>query len=328
VYNPLVVDRGTQPAVAPVRPTLPQGAIVALWFGTNAATLTLRGTDGSLKKGHCVNGADGTIFDQFAYCNAPAFFQAATQAITSGQLVPPQLLQGKDGETCPSVRDFSLVDADQSDNVTTTYLVTAQGQIAQDTQANASLQQQRLFNGSDNALLVRSLDAALGCPPWQVNNLADPGSTTSALPLNELQASVFQGKPIALVPNLDPMVTSAGHADLVKLNAYRKGVGQPRSPSAQASSTSAYCQHLLAIAPQRIKLDAPFTVKAPSPDPAQANSLLAFLANRLVVTYSAKGLDCVDMLKSTPLPIAVQTNEDGVAIQVTMNGTPLATSMT
>src|SRR5437660_4782352 len=35
IYNPLVIDKGTDPAAAPVVPTLPQGGIVALWGGGN-----------------------------------------------------------------------------------------------------------------------------------------------------------------------------------------------------------------------------------------------------------------------------------------------------
>ena len=45
VYNPLVVDAGTQPAATPVVPALPAGGVVALWFGFNGNTLTLAGAD-------------------------------------------------------------------------------------------------------------------------------------------------------------------------------------------------------------------------------------------------------------------------------------------
>src|SRR3989442_7677354 len=41
IYDPLVIDKGTQPAVAPVVPQLPQGGIVGIWFGFNGANLTL-----------------------------------------------------------------------------------------------------------------------------------------------------------------------------------------------------------------------------------------------------------------------------------------------
>src|SRR6266487_2950409 len=142
IYNPLVVDRGSQPAVQPQPPfggQIPQGDIVALWFGSNGNTLILQDSSGSLRQGRCVNGSSGSIFGHFAYCNAPAFFQAANLAMRAGKLVPPPLGMAMDGQTCPTTRDYSIVDQDQSDNVTATYLVTASGQTAQDTQDNAAV---------------------------------------------------------------------------------------------------------------------------------------------------------------------------------------------
>src|SRR5206468_2767807 len=116
----------------------PKGGVVALWFGSNGNTLTLQDSNGSLQAGQCVNGVNGSIFGQFSYCNAPAFFRVANQAMLAKKLVPPGLGIAKDGRPCPSVRDFSVVDQDQSDNVTTTYLVTANGEVAQMTTANAA----------------------------------------------------------------------------------------------------------------------------------------------------------------------------------------------
>jgi hypothetical protein len=45
IYDPLVIDEGTTPAVAPVVPKLPVNSVVALWFGYNGDTLTLAGAD-------------------------------------------------------------------------------------------------------------------------------------------------------------------------------------------------------------------------------------------------------------------------------------------
>jgi hypothetical protein len=45
IYDPLVVDAGTQPAAAPVVPRLPRGAVVGIWFGYNGNTLSLAGPD-------------------------------------------------------------------------------------------------------------------------------------------------------------------------------------------------------------------------------------------------------------------------------------------
>jgi len=191
IYNPLVVDMGNQPAVLPVVPKLPKKAIVGIWFGFNGNNLTLQDDHGSLRTGRCVNRVHGSLFGQFAYCNAPAFFRAANQAILANKLTVPPLGRAKDGMTCPSVRDFSVVDMDQSDNVTTTYLVTARGQTAQMITSNQAAVQNAhtLANGSDNRLLANILDKSLGCTPWMAADLADPGAVVPALPLNELQAA-------------------------------------------------------------------------------------------------------------------------------------------
>src|SRR5258708_16004153 len=230
IYDPLVIDQGTQPAIPPVVPQLPGGGVVAIWFGANGNTLSLQGTGTSLQDGHCVNGVGDSIFGQVSYCNAPAFFKAANTAIQAGKLVSPPLGRAKDGLPCPTSRDFALVDQDQSDNVTTTYLVTGNGQTAQMTSATiAALQHDNVqvqHNGSDERLLAIALDGALVCKPMRPPDLADPGQMVTALPLNELQSAAHQAAPVALVPARDPMVLMNGHPDLNKLNAYRVRVDQ------------------------------------------------------------------------------------------------------
>ena len=91
---------------------------------------------------------------------------------------------------------------DQSDNVQTQYLVTANGQIAQLSAANqAKLQNATVLgNPSDNALVTHFIDPAVGCHPWQAPNLVDANTFVSALPLDELQAAAFQPSPIAEYP--------------------------------------------------------------------------------------------------------------------------------
>jgi hypothetical protein len=270
-----------------------------------------------------VNGTGESLFGQFSYCNAVAFFQAANTAIQAGKLVPPPLGLAIDGKTCPSTRDFSIVDQDQSDNVTTTYLVTADGRTAQDTQANAAALGGKIQkNGSDERLLTL-VDAALGCTPWMAPDLANSGQVVPALPLNELQAAAHQADPVGLVPTRDPMVLVNGHANLGKLNAYRVGVDQPIVMSTAQASTTTYCRNLVAIAPPRLQLDKPFTVRHPSPDPAVANSLFTFLAQRFVVTYgeAAPGLNCHARMGTTD-PVSVQTDDNGIAVEATINGQP------
>src|SRR2546426_4300972 len=139
IYNPLVIDQGTVPAAPPVVPTLPNNAVVGIWFGYNGNNLTLQPTVGALADNSCVNGVPGSVFGQYAYCNAPAFFAAAHVAINAGQLTIPPLGTARDNRPCPSARDFFVVDQDPSDNVTATYLATAQGLVAQNTQQNRML---------------------------------------------------------------------------------------------------------------------------------------------------------------------------------------------
>src|SRR5438034_10275312 len=66
VFHPLVVDAGRDAAIAPAAPKLPAGAVVGIWFGYNGDTLTLRDAPAAAK---CVNGLNGSLFGQFAYCN-------------------------------------------------------------------------------------------------------------------------------------------------------------------------------------------------------------------------------------------------------------------
>ena len=318
IYDPLVIDKGTKPAAAPVMPQLPANGVVGLWFGFNGANLTLKGSNGSLAQGQCVNGLNKSIFGQFAYCNAPAFFTAANQAIQAGQLTVPALGTGNDGKPCPSVRDFSVVDMDQSDNVTTAYLATANGTIAQMNAANAAALQntQTLVNASDNRLVAVALDTSLGCTPWMAPNLADQGKMEPAVPLNEMQAAANQAAPIALVPLGDPMTLKNAKPNLNKTNAYRVGVDQVPAANAADASTKTYCTNLLNTAPARLQLDAPLTKQSPSPDAAMANSLFTFLAQRFAATFGANGLNCAGLLKVAN-PVTVQTDGNGVAINAT-----------
>jgi hypothetical protein len=317
IYNPLVIDQGSTPAAAPVMPTLPANAVVATWFGYNGDVLTLQAADGVLQANRCVNGLPNSNFGQFAYCNAPAFFKAARHAIRSGQLSVPPLGVASDGRPCPSVRDFSLVDQDQSDNLPVSYLLTSTG-LAQKTQANLAAfpGATTLGNPSDNGLLDKFVAVALGCTPWKASDLADPGQMVPALPLNELQAKAYQQPPVALIPAGDPMVLNNNAVDLVKVNAYRRGVDQPHVGSYWEADTARYCRHLFRIAPARLLVDQSFFTPEPSPVPDLANSLFTFMAQRFVASYDILG--CADLIHK-PDPVSVTTDSQGVAISATIN---------
>jgi hypothetical protein len=335
VYNPLVVDQGATPAMAPVIPTLPANAVVAIWFGYNGNVLTLQGAQSdTLSAASCVNGLRGSNFGQFAYCNAPAFFRAAHRALRSRQITIPPLGTAADGQPCPTVRDFFVVDQDQSDNLPISYLVVTDtsnnSSMAQRTQANLAAFPSAtvLGNPSDNRLVDVALDGALGCSPWKVPDLADPGQMGPALPLNELQARAFQRAPIALVPLGDPMtLDNNGKPSMAKVNAYRRGVDQPMAWWADQASTARYCRHMLRIAPARMMADqamlmpdATHPTRGLSPDPAVADSLFTFLGQRFVASYEILG--CSSILNLAD-PVSVTADSQGVTTSVTVDTSAL-----
>jgi hypothetical protein len=319
VYSPLVIDRGSNALVAPVVPTLPAGAIVALWFGYNGDDLTLRASPGdSLGNAKCVNGSNGNVFGQYAYCNAPAFFSAADAAIASGQLKVPAAGTAGDGKPCPTVRDFFLVDQDQSDNLPTLYLVSSRGHTSQLTKKNQAAHPtwQPLGNPSDNRLLDAFVDPALGCKAWTAPDLADPGSLVPALALNELQARMSQPAPVAIVPGGDPMTLVNGNMSLNKTNLYRRGVDMPTGNSYFDIDTARYCRQLLRIAPQRMLTNKKALATFVTPDAGAANSLYTFLAQRFVATYQL--LDCGNLVNEAD-PVSVSTDRNGVAVTASVN---------
>lgn len=282
VYRPLVIDRGTEPAAPPVVPALAPGAVVGVWFGFNGATLTLAGEG----NGACVNGAPGSPFGQFGYCGATAFFNAANAAIGKSLLTIPQLGTGKDGRTCPTVRDFSVVDQDQSDNVTSTYVATADGRTAQ-AGAPGTPNGTKLVNGSDNRLLDAFIDPALGCAPFTAPDLTLGGAPGTSLALDELQAAADQGAPVALAPISDPMTQVDGKPSVSKTNLYRAGVNQPPVNTA-ADTPRAYCANLNTIGTARLAADRHLFARAASPE--EGVTLADFLTQRLQTSFEL--LDC------------------------------------
>jgi hypothetical protein len=242
VYRPQVVTNGTQPAAPPVVPTIAPGSTVGIWFGFQGDTLKLVG-DG-VGQGNCVNGLGRSVFGQFAYCNAPQFF-AAARGVTA-----PALGQAADGKPCPTVRDFFVVDQDQSDNVSTVYRINAQGQTAQDTAATAATIPNKVVNASDNGLLNRKINLALGCANFTAPDLTGSGAEVPSLALNEIQGKLQQA-PVAMIPLNNPMAKVGDRESIAKVNLYRLGVGQPPTGPQGANGTT-YCANLQTIQPPRL----------------------------------------------------------------------------
>lgn len=316
VYRPLVIDKGSQPAAPEIVPKLPAHAVIGIWFGFNGNNLTLRSRHGSLTSGNCVNGTHGSVFGQFAYCNATEFFQAANQAVRKGQIKVPAMTTARDGLPCMTTRDYGLVDQDQSDNVITSYLVLPTGEVAQDNTANqqALPDANQLVNGSDNLLLDGFVDPALGCPTFDAPDLTNPGHQVPSLALNELFAAARQPAPVALVPEIDPMTLAGDRVSAAKTNLYRAGVNMgPFNRGTESAGT--YCRDTLKLGAQRIQQDRTFFENAPSPDPAAANNLYTFMAQRWNATLA--NLNCARIISVPRHPVRLTTDDNGVVVDAT-----------
>lgn len=316
VYAPLVIDAGTLPAFAPLIPALPSGAVVGIWGGSNGGAVRLLG-DGA---GSCLNGTPDA-FGQVFFCNTQAFFAAVNAAGVNA----PLLGFGNDGQPCPTVRSFTIVDQDQSDNVQTHYLVDATGRTAQDTAATRiALDQVGVIetkNPSDNLVLTNFVDKALGCTPWLAPDVADGGALVPSMALDELQAAQEQAQPQAYIPVNDPMTLTGGLPNLAKVNEYRTGSDQPLATTLADASTAVYCVNILNQAPAKLLLDKQAFLGTMSPAPAQGDSLYTFMASRLSVTLgpAPAGLGCTALL-GIANPVQLVLDGNGVAVSATIYG--------
>jgi hypothetical protein len=319
VYEPLVITKGTRPAVAPVVPTLPKGAVVTIDFGFNGDTLMqVGGTPRALAQGHCVNGMHGSPFGQVSFCHGTHFFWAAHRAERQGKLTVASAGHSpKTGQACPTTRSFTVVDQDQSDNVTTQYLLTASGRTAQFNKANVTALPGAtvISNGSDNVLLDDFLDPALGCKPFTAPDLSQGGAPGTSQALDELSAIQSQAAPVALVPENDPMAMVNGALNATKTNHYRAMVGQPdiSAKNDADDSPANYCRNMMNIQTRFLSNHEALLSAAPSPVPAVGNNLLSFMANRLIMSYV--NLNCQKFGVKNPVKVTFDSN--GAATSVT-----------
>ena len=332
VYDPLVITKGTTPAVAPSVPDIPAGSIVTIDFGFNGTDLFQVGaTPTALADADCMNGQAGSVFGQVSFCNGTNFFNAAYQDEREGKLKIPFVGRSAKmivtagamgtGNVCPDTRNFEIVDQDPSDNVTTEYLLNpATGQTAQDTAANAGNIQGAalLLNGSDNTLLDLFIDPVLGCTPLMAPDLANNDMPTTSQALDELEANANQPKNAALIPESDEMVLDAdGQFDATKTDMYRAEVGQAPVDAAtnRAASPEMYCQNMIDIETPFLAANQALLSSGQPPVANVGDTLLTFLANRLNMSFT--NLACQNFGLTNP--ITVTLNGAGVAIGATFN---------
>jgi hypothetical protein len=317
VYNPLVITAGDTPAVAPAVPKIPRGSQVIIDVGFNGTNLLLEGR--GARQGNCVDALGQSVIGQVSACNAVGFYRLANFEIGTGRLHVPVRGNSTDGQACMTVRDFAMVDQDQSDNVVTSYLMNANGQIAQNTAANAAALTgaTTLVNGSDDKLLAAFLDPATGCTPFTAPDITDPAGSSASQALNELSALVNQQGVIAVVPPNDEMTLVNGAYSIAKTNVYRSLVDQPllAANTDAAQVAMAYCQNMANIAPARSQLDMSREVGTGSPVAAIGSNLATFLGNRLSMSFA--NLGCKTFGLTDPTKVTVDGNQ--VATAVTYN---------
>jgi len=323
VYEPLVITKGTQPAASPVVPRLPRNAVVTIDFGFNGTNLTQVGaTPRALREGNCTDGLNGSIFGQVSFCNGTRFFATASWDEWIGRLKVPSLGRSpKTGQACPSTRSFMIVDQDQSDNVTSTYLLTGNGQTAQDNLANenALAGAQKINNGSDNLLLDAFVDPTLGCKPLEAPDLSQRGAMGTSQALGELQAAKSQAAPVALVPENDEMVLVNDKFSVAKTNLYRAEVGQQPVTwwNDQADSPANYCLNMANLQSAFLARNHDLLATDASPVPDVGNNLFTFMANRLAMSFT--NLNCQNF--GLVNPVTVTLDGSGAAVAATLNTT-------
>src|SRR5215472_16375224 len=315
VYNPLVITAGTTPAAAPVVPTIARGSQVIIDVGFNGTNLVLEGR--GARQGNCVDALGQSVIGQVSACNAVGFYRLANFEISTGRLQVPVRGTANDGQPCLTVRDFAIVDQDQSDNVITSYLLNANGQTAQNNAANAAAVAgaQTIVNGSDDKLLAAFVDPATGCTPFTAPDMTDPAGTSASQALNELSARVNQQGTIAVVPPNDEMTLVNGAMSIAKTNVYRSLVDQPLLAANTSAATVAadYCQNLANIQSARNQLDMTKELNFGTPVAAVGNTLATFMGNRLSMSFT--NLGCANFGLTNPVNVTVDGN--GVATAAT-----------
>ena len=329
VYFPLVVGYDTTPAAPTFSTDIYDYHVVTLHFGTNGNSLTLIPTIdyssnyNSLIDGNCVNGIpNGSIFGQFAYCNAVNFFKKVNEAIYNKYLIVPPLQNSLLGDICPTTRSFSVVDQNQSDNVLSQYLLLPDNSVAQDYEVNKSNFPNAKILGNESLLDI-FINVAIGCVPFKAPDLIDNNILRSSLALNEIQANLNVNSQdiyiYALTPSIGPMTLDNGVESLIKVNLYRAGVNQPPLDKLNQNDNILYCNQLISFTPTFLSFHSNELANFKSPEPEIATNLLNFLANRFV--NSLEILNC-QALTGKSSPISVNLNENGLVVSTNIPTSP------
>ena len=315
IYDPLVITQGTRPAAWPKVPSIPRGSQVIIDTGFNGNNLVLEGA--GAYQGRCIDAFGSSIISQTAACNAQAFYQAANAQINRGRLRVPRLGRGSDGRACETTESFSLIDQDQSDNVVAGYLLTSNGQTAQNTAGNKNAMggATLIANGSDDGLIAHFVDPALGCKPFTVPDATSPAGSDASQATNALSALVNQQGTRALLPVNDPQLLVAGQLSIGKTNAYRMLTDEPLLSrwTNKDQNAATYCQEMVNVQPAKVMLDTNEESGFSTPVPSVGDNLATFMGARLSASFT--NMNCQNYGLTDP--VSVTTDGSGVATAVT-----------
>jgi len=300
-------------------PRIPRGSRVIIDFGFNGTNLLLTGPGAVQGSSGCVDALGQSVIGQVSACGAVPFYNLANQLIARHILRVPRAGTAQDGQPCQTTRDFALIDQDQSDNVYSMYLLTANGQTAQATKANKArmANAQLVSNGSDNALLGYFVDPANGCKPFTSQDATSTTGSQGSQALDELSARVNQKPHIAMIPTNDEMVLVGGAYSLAKTNMYRSLVDMPMLPgnTNPYEVAAAYCMNMVNIAPAHNQADMSNDTPFNTPVPDVGNNLATFIGNRLSMSFANLGCDSFGLTD----PVNVTADANGVATAVSYN---------
>jgi len=299
VYEPLVITQGTSPDTPGMKlkaPVIPADAVVTIDFGFNGTDLVQVGaTPTTLADAHCASGQAGPASGPAPSCNGAGFFAAVRQAERKGLLKVPSpgtsnaiAPSGGDlgtGQSCPVISNFEVAGLYPGESVTTSYLLNPlTGQTAQNNSTfrgyipGATL----LHGNSANAVLDQYVDPILGCTPFEAPDLSDANVLTFSEALDEIAADAYPPKTAALPP---------------------------------AHGKAAYCQDLVDIQAPFLAANQKLLAAGQSPVTATADTLLAFLANRLSASFTSLGCQQFHLTD----PVTLKRDSAGVAIAATFD---------
>ena len=291
IYNPLVVNRLKQIKIYDEIPQLPDQNIVGIWFGSNGVTFKLIDSNNSLHFGDCIDGYNGSIFGNFAYCNARIFFTT----ISKYRISIPNIGKTVNGFTCLTTRSFEFNEQYQISNVISSYIVLNSYKIVMKTIKNLSIFKPLfiIISKSNGYILNNYISIATGCTIFAGYDFTEQFIMKTSMILNEIYASLDVEQ--VFIPSTHPSVTIDGVPNLNKLNLYRIGLNQSTVSEIDYNDSRLYCDGIYKKTPIFLYKHHDLLNNYITPDETLGNSLLNVMISRFLTSWNT--YNCTEVLK-------------------------------